>query len=77
MAKKTYPCKGCVPPKRHPACHDHCPEYLDVKKENDMRRNMDAGKKDAQEYTLSHLAKSADINNKKRRQGRLTYSRKG
>lgn len=25
------PCFGCVPPDRHPGCHDHCPkrvEYL-------------------------------------------------
>ena len=20
-------CWGCVAPKRHPGCHDHCPEY--------------------------------------------------
>ena len=26
------PCKGCVQPKRHPACHDTCPEYQAVKK---------------------------------------------
>ena len=22
-------CKHCVPPKRHPGCHDHCPEYAE------------------------------------------------
>lgn len=22
------PCRGCVPPKRHRACHDTCPDYL-------------------------------------------------
>lgn len=21
-------CKDCVPPKRHPGCHDHCPDYI-------------------------------------------------
>lgn len=20
-------CHGCVPPKRHEKCHDHCPDY--------------------------------------------------
>lgn len=24
-------CKDCVPPKRHRACHDTCPEYLEQK----------------------------------------------
>lgn len=23
------PCNGCVPPRRHEACHDHCPEYAE------------------------------------------------
>jgi hypothetical protein len=22
------PCHGCVPPKRHEACHDSCKEYI-------------------------------------------------
>ena len=74
---KPYPCKGCVPPKRHPACHDHCPEYLKMKKEEDMRKHKDAGRDEARNYTVSHLAKNADFNSKKRKQGRLTYSRKG
>ena len=26
MKKEQNPCYGCVPPKRHPACHDSCPE---------------------------------------------------
>lgn len=26
-------CYGCVAPKRHPGCHDHCPEYLAEKAE--------------------------------------------
>ena len=30
-----YPCKGCVAPKRHPGCQDHCPEYLEKKAEQD------------------------------------------
>ena len=24
-------CKDCKPPKRHPACHDTCEEYLEEK----------------------------------------------
>lgn len=26
-------CRYCVPPKRHTACWDHCPEYLKEKAE--------------------------------------------
>lgn len=31
----VYCCKGCVAPKRHPGCHDHCPEYIAEKEEHD------------------------------------------
>lgn len=27
--KSICPCKDCVPPERHEACHDHCPKYLE------------------------------------------------
>lgn len=43
-------CRGCIAPKRHPGCHDHCPEYIkeraayDKKKaEHDLQRNIDCG----------------------------------
>lgn len=28
-------CNGCVAPKRHPGCHDHCPEYGAEKAEHE------------------------------------------
>lgn len=31
-------CKGCVAPKRHPGCHDHCPEYIAEKAEYDAKK---------------------------------------
>ena len=31
-------CHGCVPPKRHPACHGHCPEYLSEKEQDDKEK---------------------------------------
>lgn len=31
-------CKGCVAPKRHKACWDHCPEYLAEKAQHDKRK---------------------------------------
>ena len=43
-------CRYCVAPKRHPGCHDHCPEYIkekaqhDVEKaEEDKRRRIEYG----------------------------------
>lgn len=43
-------CNGCVQPKRHPGCHDHCPEYLEEKvvyeakkAEVDKRKYLNAG----------------------------------
>jgi hypothetical protein len=58
MAEKNTPfrtgstiscCRYCVPPKRHTACWDHCPEYLkeraeyDAKKEKEkVRKGLDA-----------------------------------
>ena len=30
-----FSCKDCVAPKRHPGCHDKCPEYQEQKAKND------------------------------------------
>ena len=32
-------CHHCVAPKRYPGCHDHCPEYLEVKKKLEEKRD--------------------------------------
>ena len=34
-------CIGCVAPKRHPGCHDHCPEYIEEKAEHDRRKAIE------------------------------------
>ena len=31
-------CHYCVAPKRHPGCHDHCPEYIKEKAEYEARK---------------------------------------
>lgn len=31
-------CRNCVPPKRYPGCHDHCPEYLAQKAIHEAER---------------------------------------
>lgn len=34
-------CFGCVPPKRHTACWDTCPEYQEEKKKHDADREAE------------------------------------
>ena len=41
-------CHPCVPPKRHPGCHDHCPEYAAEKAVNDRRKEEEGKKRKAQ-----------------------------
>lgn len=31
-------CYGCQAPKRHPGCHDHCPEYQQEKQDYEKRK---------------------------------------
>lgn len=30
-----FSCKDCTAPKRHPGCHDKCPEYLEQRAKHD------------------------------------------
>ena len=34
-------CHYCVSPKRHPGCHDHCPEYAAEKAEHNRCKEAD------------------------------------
>lgn len=36
-----YPCRYCVPPKRHPGCHSGCEEYQAVKQQRDSAREAE------------------------------------
>jgi hypothetical protein len=38
-------CWGCVAPKRHPGCHDHCPEYIAEKAQHDKEKAVRDQKK--------------------------------
>lgn len=36
-------CWGCVPPERHPGCHDHCPRRAaEVKRREEIKRAIKA-----------------------------------
>lgn len=37
--KNAKCCIKCVPPKRYPGCHDRCPEFQAVVKENERERS--------------------------------------
>lgn len=73
----NYPCRYCVPPKRHPACHDTCKEFRDAKALEQERKNAERGRKEATQYTMENMMKTNNFNVKKKREGRLTYSKKG
>lgn len=49
-------CHFCVPPKRHPGCHDHCPEYADEKAENDRLNAADAKRRKVKNDIYSQRA---------------------
>ena len=41
-----YSCKGCVAPKRHPGCHDHCQLYLTEKSKYEQEKAEERKRKD-------------------------------
>lgn len=71
----NYPCKGCQD--RYPACHDHCEKYKEIKALELKRKNAERGKQEADTYTIMNTMKVRDYNEKKKRVGRFTYSKKG
>lgn len=38
-------CRHCVPPKRYPGCHDHCPDYIEERAEFDELKAIEEKKK--------------------------------
>ena len=55
-------CHFCVAPKRHPGCHDRCPEYADEKAENDRLKAADYNrrkvKNDIYNQRTEHVTKA-------------------
>ena len=62
-------CNGCVPPKRHTACWDHCPEYQKEKAENEAKKAA-YEKKKAIQYGLNSQTAASVNRAKKNRKGR-------
>ena len=61
-------CHGCVAPKRHPGCHDHCEEY---KKERDeFHRNKEIAKEKIRSVLTEHDFNKIGYANEKKRRSR-------
>ena len=68
-------CKGCVAPKRHPACHATCPEYKKERAEYDERKAIEDKKKfTAQAIATQRAAAVAKATKHKKQHG---FQRKG
>ena len=74
---QKHKCNTCTGPEKRPGCHDHCEAYLSIKAANDAEKRAGRGRVEAYRYTMEQTSKNANHNCKKKKQGRLTYSRKG
>jgi hypothetical protein len=69
MSSTIDSCHYCVAPKRHPGCHDTCPEYQKAKAEHEARKTAYEKKKAIQDGLNSQTF--ASVNRaKKNRKGR-------
>ena len=51
-------CKGCEPHVRYSGCHDHCPKYLEAKKEDlELKQKIKAENKGRNEMTKYYAEK--------------------
>ena len=67
-------CRYCVPPKRYPGCHDHCPERIKEKAEYDMKK-ADADRKKAISQRI-YAQKEAGVIRANKRHGKNRNSLK-
>ena len=52
---KAICCHGCVAPKRHPGCHDHCPEYIKEKAQHNAEKAEEDKRKRIEYGIISQL----------------------
>lgn len=50
--KNKCPCKGCLPPRRSPACHTTCTHYAEWKAERDKKNAQVREAKKTEEICL-------------------------
>ena len=68
-------CNGCVPPKRHTACWDHCPEYKKEKAENEAKKAIADREKSISLGIYSQKSKAVSKALKNRRYSQKNYRR--
>lgn len=69
MSYSIKACQNCVAPKRHPGCHDHCPEYLQDKAAYESKKAA-ADKQKAIKAGLDAQAIASVYRARKKRKGR-------
>ena len=50
-------CAQCVPPRRHPGCHQTCPDYIEDKERHDKIMQRHKRKKDLDRPTYHGIKK--------------------
>lgn len=60
-------CYKCVPPKRHLACHDTCPEYIAERKEYDKGKTVRDKEQEQVTYIYESRFSKRNINRLKRK----------
>lgn len=68
-------CKGCVAPKRHTACWDHCPEYLEEKAKYEVLMEAERKRKSIAAGITSERTKAVTKALKNRRYSQKNYRR--
>lgn len=76
MANYFEECHHCVAPKRHPGCHDHCPEYLEAKAAYDKKRQEARMDRFISGYVKKNIIDARDANTK-RLKGNRRYKHGG
>lgn len=64
-----YSCKGCVAPKRHPGCHDTCPEYQEEKAAYDKRKEQHDKEKTVSQGIYEQVTRGVRKAGKRKRGG--------
>ena len=63
-------CHYCVPPKMHPGCHDHCPEYAAEKAKHEKLKAADAEKRRVKNDIYNQRAELVTKAMKRHRKGK-------
>lgn len=63
---KDNPCIGCVAPKRHPGCHDKCPDYIIAKAFHEAERKADFEQRAVTQYAADNHRKNSDTARRRR-----------